>query len=197
MASCRIIRTHILVQTWLERLPDVDEVRPQQCLGCGGRHHEGDCSIQGHGLRSRTVWGPPAHGEEPVRQELRVRRYRCIVCHCVIQVVPAEVGPYVSFSLPTILAALAHWALEMLPSGKVYAELSPVTEPQGFGDPWLWSSPRRWVRRRRHLFPSVEVSDRTTMRLTAAALVAALVSRLARAPPVPKVPDAWHAALLA
>jgi hypothetical protein len=195
--SCRIVRTHILVQTWLERLPTVDEARPQQCPGCEGRHHEDGCSIQGHGLRSRTVWGPPACGEEPTKQTLWIRRYRCVICRCVIQVVPAEVGPYVSFTLPAILAALAHWALEMLPPGKVLAKLSPVTKPRGFGDPWLWSSLRRWVRRRRILFPTVEVQDRATLRQTAAVLVAALVSRLARAPPVPQVPDAWAAALLA
>jgi hypothetical protein len=111
-------------------------------------------------------------------------------------VVPSEIGPYVSFTLPAILAALAHWALEMLPPGEILAKLSPVTKPRGFGDPWLWSSLRRWVRRRRLLFPMVEVQDRATLRETGAALVAALVSRLARAPPLPQVSDAWGAALL-
>jgi cytochrome P450 len=111
-------------------------------------------------------------------------------------VVPSEIGPYVSFTLPAILAALAHWALEKLPPGKALTKLSPVTKPRGFSDPWLWSSPRRWVRRRRILFPTVEVQDRPTLRETAAALVVALVSRLARAPPVPQVSDAWEAALI-
>lgn len=110
-------------------------------------------------------------------------------------VLPLECTALFRYALTAILAALAMWGLEQRPAGQVRPSLSPVPR-SGFSDAHLWSSVRRWVKRRDELWPMVHVAARATLRETAAALVVALVARLARAPPVPEVRHAWEAALV-
>jgi hypothetical protein len=194
MRVLRIVRTQILVETWNARLPDVDEIRPQQCPSCQGRHQENGCAIHGHGTRKRTLWGPAQMGGEPTVRVVVVRRYRCVSCRCILVVVPAEVGQHVNFTLPVILVALVTWALERVTAGAVLSQLSPSPR-RGNSDPWLWSSIRRWVERRRVLFPQVDIPDQPTMRETAAALVAAMAARMNPAPAHANAASAWQSAL--
>jgi hypothetical protein len=192
--SSRIVRSQILVQAWLERLPKVAEVRPKQCPCCGNCPEGGGCSIHGHGKRRRALWGPPSPGQPPSKRAVLARRFRCLACLSLLYVVPAEIGPQSRFGLATILFALAAWVLEQRTPGSLLVDLSPSPR-QGNSDPWLWSSLRRWVRRRAVLFPQVAVPDRATIRETAAELVAAMVARMPRAPPVATPAAAWSAAL--
>jgi hypothetical protein len=109
-------------------------------------------------------------------------------------VVPAEVGPYVSFTLPAILMALAAWALDRVTPGSLLSQLSPSPR-RGNSDPWRWPSIRRWVKRRGVLFPRLDVPDYQSMRETAAALVAAMVARMSTAPACATPSAAWQSAL--
>lgn len=190
----RIVRTEILVETWVAELPTVDAVRPQQCPCCGGRHHQDGCAIHGHGKRERALWGPTEVDGEPTTRLVVVRRFRCVTCRSILIVTPAEVGPYVSFSLPAILAALAAWGLDGVTAGSLLPALSPSPR-RGNSDPWRWPSIRRWLARRGVLFPQVDISSYASLRETAAALAAAMVARLSPAPAYATPSAAWRSAL--
>lgn len=194
MRVLRIVRTEILVETWVAHLPGIDDVRPRQCPCCQGQHHQDGCAIHGHGTRERALWGPSEVGGEPTVRLVLVRRFRCVSCHCVLIVVPAEVGPYVSFTLPAILMALAAWALDRATPGSLLSSLSPSPR-RGNSDPWRWPSVRRWLKRRDVLFPQLDISDYPSMRETAAALVAAMVARMSNAPAYATPAAAWQSAL--
>ncbi len=125
---------------------------------------------------------------------VEVRRYRCTACRAVMTVVPREVAEHHRYSRPAILTALALWSILELGGGEVRKRISPHPAG-GFSDPRVWSSLRRWVGERERLWPEVQVPERATARETAGALVVALCARLARAPPLPTVADAWEAGL--
>ena len=180
----------------MSKLPTVDDVRPRKCPGCGGIHGIEDCSICGHGLRKRQVWGPRELEGPPEKVAVLCRRFRCRGCRCVMQVVPAEVGYRLRYSLPAVTAALAMWALEKQRQDDVRAVFSPTIAARG-GNPLTWPSLARWTRARDQLWPSLHISAEPTLRQTAARLVAATCARMPRAPPTPTVAAAWHAAGLA
>lgn len=138
--------------------------------------------------------GPGGPGVPPETITVAVRRYRCTACGAVPTVVPRETAARQRYSRPAILVALALWSLLELDGGEVRRRISPHPA-RGFAEPRVWPSLRRWVRDRHHLWPEVSVAARATHRETAGALVAALCARMARAPPVPTVADAWQAAL--
>lgn len=190
--SIRIIRSKLSVQSWLDHDPTAEQVRPSRCVNCR-RYHRKGCRIHGNGRRSRTVAGPDKPGGKPKDDRVLGRRFRCITCGCRMLVVPSEVAPWYRYSLSAILYALALWSLEKAVGGRVRKKVSPW-DAAGFGPPHIWSSLRRWVRRRAQLWPAVHVPDRTTMRETAAALVAALVARLSPAPALARAADAFRAA---
>lgn len=192
--SC-LIHSSLRVETWLAHPPSVDDVRPEQCAGCDGRHGQDGCIIHGHGLRQRQMLGATRSEQQPKRQSVRCRRYRCVVCRCIMWVAPSEVAAEFRYTLTTILVALAMWALEERDAGAVRQELSPLPA-NGFAERRLWPSLRRWVKCRDALWPMVHVPARKTLRQTAAALLSALSARLARAPAVPEVRHAWDAALV-
>jgi len=190
--SVRIIRSRLSLQSWRERDPTPEQVRPAQCVACHGDHAQG-CRIHGAGRRRRKIVGPNEPGGRPKVDWVLGRRFRCTRCPCVMLVVPSEVGPWWRYSLSAILYALALWGLDRIDGGRVREQVSPW-RPQGFSDPNIWASLRRWLRKRAELWPSVLVLDRATARETAAALVAALVARLSPAPALARAADAYAAA---
>lgn len=192
--SC-LIRSSLRVETWLAHPPAVDDVRPEQCAGCDGRHRQDGCIIHGHGLRERQMLGATRPEQQPKMQCVWCRRYRCVACRCIMWVAPSEVAAELRYTLTTILVALAMWALEERDAGAVRQELSPLPV-KGFAEHRLWPSLNRWVKCRDVLWPMVRVPAQKTLRQTAAALLSALSARLARAPPVPEVRHAWDAALV-
>ena len=126
---------------------------------------------------------------------MRVRRYRCSACGCVMIVVPAEMTAHLRYSLSAVLWALALWSLDRLSAGQVRRRVS-VNGVAGFGEPRLWQSLRRWARGHRELWPSLIDKTRSTSRQTAEAVVTSLIARGAAAPPVATAADAWLAAQL-
>ena len=156
-------------------------------------------------MRSDTIKRGPERA--PHRSLLRAtgvgdddfRKAFIAVCNSHVDILPGhvhlnEVGQYVNFTLPVILMALAKWALDKVAPGAMLPELSPCCR-RGNSDPWLWSSVRRWLKRRRVLFPQVDVPDHPSMRETAAALVAAMVARMNPAPAYATASAAWQSAL--
>ncbi len=192
--SC-FIRSSLLLETWLANPPSVDDVRPEKCAGCGRAHRHDGCVIHGHGRRKRRVLGATKPENEAKVQHVLCRRYRCVLCKCIMWVGPCEVAADFRYTLTTILVALAKWALEQRDAGAVRQEMSPLPA-KGFSEPHLWPSLRRWVKGRGALWPMVHVPAQKTLRQTATALLSALSARLARAPPVPEVRHAWDAALV-
>ena len=55
---------------------------------------------------------------------MRVRRYRCSACGCVMIVVPAEMTAHLRYSLSAVLWALALWSLDRLSGGQVRRRVS-------------------------------------------------------------------------
>jgi hypothetical protein len=193
--ASHVIRSGLLINTWLSRLPSVDEVRPRNCPDCGAWHRSGR-SMRGHGLRRRLVLGPAWPGGPPEQRVVLARRYRCTACGCVIVVVPAEVAAHCRYSLSAILWALALWGLERRGAAEVRRRTS-VNRIAGFGEPRLWRSLRRWAQSCQRLWPTCVGKVRSTLRETAAAVVTALIARQPGAPPAPVAADAWRAAQFA
>ena len=152
-------------------------------------------AIRGHGLRSRVVLGPAEPAAPPCQREVRVRRYRCSACGCVMIVVPAEMTGHLRYSLWAILWALALWSLDRLSAGEVRRRVS-VNGLAGFGEPRLWQSLRRWARQHQRMWPTLIGKTRATSRQTAEAVVTTLIARDASAPAVGSAACAWRAAQL-
>lgn len=190
-----ILRSNLLVETWLSRNPSVHELRPESCAGCGRLHGHDGYVLRGHGTRERTLWGPLRSGDDPAVTRIPSRRYLCPPCQHLTVVVPLEASGVFRYAVTAIVVAFALWAIEGQPAGEVHRRISPHSQC-GFGEPRLWPSLHRWVRQRDRLWPALAVRPGATDRETAGAIVAKLASRLARAPPSPSVADAWEAALM-
>ena len=81
--------------------------------------------LHGHGVVGRDLWGPRAPGEAPEFHDVKIRRFRCQTCGCVVRVGPAEVLPRRRYGGGALLAALALWALRGVTPGQVREQVSP------------------------------------------------------------------------
>ena len=79
----RIVQSAMDVKTWAARQPSCSAVRPSKCTACSAASRPAGSAlvIVGHGLRARTLEGPPAPGQAPALTEVVARRYRCRACH--------------------------------------------------------------------------------------------------------------------
>ena len=137
-------------------LPDVDDVRPKACPGCGTpAKRAAKVVLHGHGVRWREVLVGPAldrRGRDIGR--CWSRRYRCVACDHTCTVLPVGVLPRFLYSVFAVVVAFALIAAEPLgaelPDCRAYARqgMNPVraTRP---GVDWQWRSIARW----RHTIP--------------------------------------------
>jgi hypothetical protein len=122
--------------------PTTSEVRPASCVACGcaGRPVGGPLGIHGHGGRERWVLGVVGLGERAGSVAVFGRRFRCVVCGCVMLVVPREVAPWRRYALGTIVLALAGFGAGEA-AGALRARLAPgLCFEEG------WPALRRWLR---------------------------------------------------
>lgn len=142
-----MIQTAIPVKSWQARPPAVEAVRPATCPCCGaaGRPVGGRCQLQGHGLRERVVQGPPAPGAAATTSTIWARRFRCLVCHAVLLVVPAGVLRWRRYPATAIGYALALFGLLGQSPAAVRRAVSAwsVVGPTAAG---TWATLKRWAR---------------------------------------------------
>lgn len=155
----KFVTLDISVNTWLRRLPSVDEARPSCCPQCGqaSRPTGGVLKLHGHGLRERQLRGPLAPGGPAKLVLLMLRRYRCRGCRALITVAPCSVTRGRLFSAAAIGLALALWASG---TGETAAEVRRQVSPDAvLGDTAAagWAALRRWVQaiRTKKLFTRV------------------------------------------
>lgn len=99
----------------------------------------------GHGLRDHLVLGIVELDHEPVEVLVRIRRYRCLACNAVCEVVPAGLASGHHYTWSTVCLALALWGLSGLPALAIRRDLSPFHH---LGASVVgWASLRRWARR--------------------------------------------------
>ena len=122
-----VLRSEVDVKSWATRTPSVSQVRPAQCPDCGAASAPvgGRVVVQGHGLRSRQLRGPPAPYAAPMVTEIQSRRYRCIACRAVLAVVPAEALTRRLYSAAAIAWSLALYGLSLLAPEAVRELVSP------------------------------------------------------------------------
>jgi hypothetical protein len=177
----RIVQSALDFKSWQQRLPTVDEARPERCPSCG----RASCpvgaplTLHGHGTRERELRGPAAPGQPPASVPILVRRYRCKLCHAVIVVVPCEMLAQRRYSAAAIAFALALWGLALATAAEVRRQVSP-DQFVGATAAGGWASLRRWARavQRGRLFPRVPLpSERPTGRQVAASAASAIAGR--------------------
>jgi len=176
----RIVKSTLDVKHWLERVPDVDVVRPGTCPSCSaaGAQPGKAIGIVGHGLRERQQRGPLVPGGKPALVTVRVRRYLC-GCGAILTVVPRETLPRRLYTVSAIASALALFGVERKSLREIRQQISPLIHI-GATAVTGWATLRRWIRdiRACRLLPKVrpspaefqdrQVAERAAM--TAAAL---------------------------
>lgn len=129
----------------------------------------------GHGLRVRTLEGPPSPGKAPLLTEILTRRYACRACDAILVVVPRDVARGYRYSLSAIAAALALWAYERMTAASVRARTS-TAKVVGPASATRWASLRRWTRCALALF-GVGPAEDGTMRERASRVAAFAASK--------------------
>jgi hypothetical protein len=150
------------VKPWWEKCGGVEALRPSHCSACGAAAHRGDGRLRlyGHGRRERTVWGPTLPGTAPVLTSVWVRRYKCADCGAARTVLPRGLGHRMRYALSAIALALTAWAVWLLPSAEVRAQVSPL-RVRGPDDADRWRSLPRWSRLAAALFDVPAASEIT------------------------------------
>ena len=182
MSENRLIQTQLELKFWTNGVPQIDAVRPKQCLGCGAASHAPGRKlvVVGHGVRRRQMRGPARVGAEPAEVEYQIRRYRCRQCGAVMTAGPRERLRCRLFSLPAITWALSLYGVEGVSSRAVRQRVSPWRRVGAAADR-TWQTLRRWLGAARdgRLFPfAMKASGRPRQ-------VAERLSRvlMAKAPP--------------
>jgi len=141
-----IIQSSIDVKSWLQRVPDVGEVRPGQCPWCeaASRPPGKGLGILGHGLRERQQWGPVEADGAPAMVNLRVRRFQCCTCDGVITVVPCGVVRKRLYSGAAIAYTLALFGIVRCSARATRRRVSPLAVV-GYTAAAGWAALRRWV----------------------------------------------------
>jgi hypothetical protein len=124
--------------------------------------------IVGHGLRVRTLEGPPAPGQAPALTEVVARRYRCRACHAILVVVPAGVSRGYRYGRSAMAWALSLWGYEHASAASVRAQTS-TAKVVGASSATRWASLRRWTRCAPRLF-GIAHREQGTLRERAAAV---------------------------
>jgi hypothetical protein len=112
----------VSVNEWIvtyDGLPPVELVRPKEtpCCAKPSRPLDGQLALHGHGSRRRSVSGllemPDCVAARRLAcktVEIRVRRYRCMLCGRTMTVLPAEVRPHAEMLWTLVVVALGLWA---------------------------------------------------------------------------------------
>lgn len=149
--------------------------------------------IVGHGLRGRTVEGPPGPGEPPRLTEVVSRRYVCRACGAILVVLPLGVGRGFRYALAAIGWALSLWSHERATAAEARARTS-TAKTVGASSLTCWASLRRWTRCAPRLFGVVPRASGTLRER--AAVVSAYVAAHAPLPTGRVVLDAFFGASL-
>jgi len=141
------------VKFWLAKDDGVEASRPSHCPACGVPAYRGDggLHLHGHGVRERTVWGPPTPDGPAWLATVLMRRYRCTVCTAVRTVQRPGLTARFRYSLAAIALALTAWAVWRQPPAAVRARICPWPIV-GASEAERWPSLRRWTRRAAALF---------------------------------------------
>lgn len=188
-----IHHSEIDIKQWLAGPPSCGAVRPACCPVCAAASREPGRALVlvGHGLRERTVEGPPAPEQSPEATPILSRRYRCRACGAIIIVVPRGVGRGLRYSLSAIAWALALWGYARVAATAVRARISTARQV-GAASATRWASLRRWTRSALRLFGYAR-DDAGTDRERAAG-IAAFVASHAPVSAGPVVRDAFFGA---
>lgn len=143
----QILHSEIDVKSWAENPPSCAAVRPPTCIACRApsRPAGSPLVIVGHGLRTRTIEGPPAPSAEPALIEIAARRYACRACDAIMVVVPRGVARARRYSLSAIAIALALWSHSGQTATTVRRQTS-TAKVIGAASATRWASLRRWTR---------------------------------------------------
>jgi hypothetical protein len=186
-----MIHSAISVKSWQERTPSVEAARPARCPCCAaaGSPVGERCQLHGHGLRERVVQGPLAPGERSTTVTILARRFRCVVCHAVLLVVPAGVLRLRRYTAMAIGYAFALFGLLGQSPVAVRQAVSawPVVGATAAAG---WATLKRWTRAARAgtLFAGRSRDPPRTPLRSVAEAVAAWLSALVP-PPCSSVPS--------
>lgn len=149
-----MISTAVEIKSWLTRTPEVDEVRPVRCVGCGAasRPVGGRIVVHGQGLVQRQIRGVLDVDGAPGIVEVSARKYECQACHAVMTVVPAGVVAGRQYGGGTIALALHLWLVAGLADSAVRARLC-AWRVLGRSGRRGWAQLYRWCRAAPWLFP--------------------------------------------
>lgn len=100
----------------------------------------------GHGRVSRSVRCVGLDGGVE-DLELLLRRYRCRSCGAVVRVAPRGLLTRRAYAMPTIVLALAWWALARRTTSTIRALLRPDQRVGTTAEGQRWSTLLRWARR--------------------------------------------------
>lgn len=130
------------LKCWLSGTPPLGAMRPSHCWRCGVPAQEPGrrTKLQGHGCRTRQVWGVLTPGLPPQIWIIRVRRVRCVDCGATMTVGPKGMLPRRWYLWPTIVWGLAGLGLEGLSATQVRVAISPWRTPATG-----WRQLARWV----------------------------------------------------
>ena len=184
-STSRVIRIALNIKFWLEGPPEVTEVRPACCPGCGqsGAPVGERIRLVGHGIRTREIRGPLRAEEKAATRTLFVRRFLCRDCGAVITVVPREVAPGRLYAAGAIALALVLFGVAGLPAEQILERLRPTSE-RGH-DRRRWRVLDRWLSsiREGRLFPRLPAappSEATPLRRMSAFYARQLAARSRR-----------------
>lgn len=169
-APLRFVEIDIEIKRWMEELPGVAELRPGRCPGCNAPGIDPDHRVilHGHGVRGRSLWGPPEAEGEPAAGGLLQRRYQCQRCKAVIVIRPRGVLTRRRYMTAAIVLALWLWAGEMMTDAEVRRRVSIRPQP-GTSRPERWTTLRRWAKAARdgELWTTVSGSTQWSLRACA------------------------------
>ena len=169
----------------MERLPGVGEARPSRCPPCGvpGVGLDGRVNLHGHGLRERTISGPPQLGAAPELNGLILRRFECQRCRAVLVVGPRGIVPGYLYSAMALGLALLLWGALRQRDEDVQRAIS-INRLRGQSRPERWQTARRWAKAAAagEVWSSVQVTLQGTRRELAERVSRILCARAGPAP---------------
>lgn len=142
----RLIHSCLDLKFWEHVVPEVEAVRPAQCVGCGAasRCPGQALTVVGHGVRERQLRGPREPGAKPEELTISQRRFRCLKCGVVMVVAPAQVLRYRLFSSVAIVSALVLYGVDLVTAARVRRLISPW-QVMGAAAAQTWKTLGRWL----------------------------------------------------
>ena len=158
-------------------MPTVGAARPSRCplCACASAPLGVAVVVVGHGLRARTVLGPPVLGAAPVRASVMQRRFRCRACSAVIIVRPRGIADRVRYTATAIALALYRWSHDGCAGHVVAQQVSPQP-PSLYTRQHGWRQLRRWSYAAKQIWGGLRLNQTVAALAMAAAVIAQLAA---------------------